>query len=324
MKKNIYKIITLALLMMPMSIFADSVKISCGSTKIEPNKTTNCTITGTSEGSGSINANNIVFYDANFSDVPVSNASLNITVAKAQSSSGNNSGGGNSSGGSSTTPITKTGDATLKSLTVTPGAINFSKNVTNYTVNVDSDATSIAINAVPTDSTSKVSIPKNLNLTGNSTTFRIVVTASDKTTKTYTINVVKSAEEENSKSTDIKVMSIEGISDFTFDPNKTEYTVKTDSSKLNINVVLEDMTSEYNIYGNDNLKNNDTILIQVKAKDGSVKEYKLNIVKNTIEEQSTTIETDSNKSNGIPTYIFVIAELLWLLLLILYIRLAIR
>ena len=383
MIKRILKVLTLIIILSPIITFADSIKISCGSTKIEPNKTTNCTVTGTtssdvsslsaklsssgsikisniktdkiwqgdgeggsielytdtnkkgtfniatftvtgsSEGTGSVTVNNVTFYDGNFSDIAVSNSALNITVAKAQSSTptpSKPSTGGNS--GSSTT--VKSGDATLKSLTITPGTLNFSKNVTSYTVNVNSNVNSVSIKAVANDSTSTVSIPKNLNLTGDNTKFSIVVTAKDKTTKTYTINVVKAKKVEPVYSANIKTMSIEGISDFKFDSSQTEYTVNTDSSKLNISVVLEDMTAEYNIYGNNNLKNNDTILVQVKAQDGSVKEYKIKVVKtNTVTESNKTVES-TNNSFTIPTYIFVIAELLWVILLILYIRLLFR
>lgn len=374
MKKRVFKLLTIMLLMFPVSIFADSLKVTCSSTKLEPNKTASCTITGTTstavsgvsaklnasgnvkisgikansiwqgdgeggnfelytdtnktgtfnigsftitatgEGTGTINVSNITYSDANFEEKSVSNASLNITVAKKEVTPT-----------PTPTPTPTTGDATLKSLTITPGTLKFSKNTTTYTVNVPTDTTSVSIKAAANDSTSKVTIPTNLNLTGDKTTFKVVVTAKDNTKKTYTINVVKKDDSEE-KTTEtgnanIKTMSIEGITDFKFDPNTTYYTVKTDASKLNISVVLEDMTSEYNVLGNSNIQNGDTVLIQVKAKDGTVKEYRLKIVKETVEPAKE--ESKTTTGSNIPTIVFVIAELLWLVLLALYIKLAV-
>ncbi len=368
MKKRFLELITIMLLMFPISIFADSLKVTCSSTKLEPSKTASCTITGTTstavsgvsaklnasgsikisdikansiwqgdgeggnfelytdtnktgtfnigsftitatgEGTGTINVSNITYSDADFEEKKVSNAALNITVAKKEATP---------------TPTPTTGDATLKSLTITPGTLNFSKNTTTYTVNVPKETTSVSIKAVANVSTSKVTIPTNLNLTGDKTTFKVVVTAKDNTKKTYTINVVKKADSEEKPSetgnANIKTMSIEGITDFKFEPNTTYYTIKTNASKLNINVVLDDMTSEYNILGNNNIQNGDTVLIQVKAKDGTVKEYRLKVVKEAVEPSKEESKTDTGSK--IPTIVFIIAEILWLALLGLYIKL---
>ena len=368
MKRKYFKILTIMLLMFPISAFADSLKINCSSVKLEPNKTTNCTLTGTTssavssvsaklkasgnikitdikansiwqgdgeggnielytdsnktgtfniasftvtatgEGTGTINVSNIVYSDADFEEKSVANSTTNITVAKKEATP-------------TPAPTQTTGDATLKSLTVTPGDLSFSKNTTTYTVSVPKETTSVSIKATASDTTSKVSIPTNLNLTGDTTTFKVVVTAKDNTKKTYTINVVKKGDKEEPTATEqnnanIKTMSIEGVSDFKFDPNNTYYTVKTNSSKLNINVELEDETSEYNILGNNNIQNGDTVLIQVKSKDGTVKEYRLKIVK-----EETESAKDENKGSKIPAIVFVIAEILWLALLGLYIKL---
>ena len=379
MVKKYLKIIVIVLLMLPISIFADTLKVSCGSTKLEPNKETACTITGTttsavssvsaklkssgnikisnivtnsiwqgdgeggnidlytdsnktgtfniatfnvtatSEGTGTISVSNITFSDANFEEKNVSATSLNITVAKKEVTPTPTP---TPAPTPTPTPTETKKDSSLKSLTISPGIINFNKGIYNYNVEVEEDVKEVSIKAVATDSTSKVSIPSNLKLTGDSTIFKIVVTASDKSTSTYTIKVTKKISEQPvvNNSANIKIMSIEGIKDFKFDPNTTEYNINTDSSKLVINVVLEDMTSSYKILGNDNLKNGDTILIQVNSNDGTTKDYKLHIIK--VEPKNEEVANESGKLI-IPNYVFIIAEVLWVILLILYIKSAI-
>ena len=278
-------------------------------------------VTATSEGTGTISVSNITFSDANFEEKNVSATSLNITLAKKEVTP-TPTPTPTPAPTPTPTPTETKKDSSLKSLTISPGIINFNKGIYNYNVEVEEDVKEVSIKAVATDSTSKVSIPSNLKLTGDSTIFKIVVTASDKSTSTYTIKVTKKISEQPvvNNSANIKIMSIEGIKDFKFDPNTTEYNINTDSSKLVINVVLEDMTSSYKILGNDNLKNGDTILIQVNSNDGTTKDYKLHIIK--VEPKNEEVANESGKLI-IPNYVFIIAEVLWVILLILYIKSAI-
>lgn len=360
MKKNI-KLWILLFLLFPAGVFADTVNVSCSATKIKPNDTVNCSITGTTSsaisslsaklnatgnikisniktssiwqgdgadgsielytdsnktntfniatfqvtgtkvGTGSIAINNTVFYDSQFQEINVGNKTLNITVEQAQTNNNTNP------------ETTQKKDATLKKLTITPGVLNFSKTIYTYNVIVDSSVTDVKIEAAPSDSTSKVSIPKDLSLKDGTTTFKVVVTATDKTTKTYTINVTKNIEEKSSN-TEISSMLITGEDEFKFEKGKHEYTITTDKTMLPINISLVDSKATYEVIGNSNLKNNDIITIKVVAEDGTTDEYKIKILteKKAVEKEKTSLK--------IPTIIFIISEILWIALLVLYLK----
>lgn len=102
-----------------------------------------------------------------------------------------------------TTAQAKSSDATLKSLTVkgvmdsgytTSVALSpsFSSSRTSYNANIAGDVVKLSINAVPNNSSAKVSIPAGyLRMDPGSNVTKITVTAEDGTKKVYTINTKK-------------------------------------------------------------------------------------------------------------------------------------
>ncbi len=88
-------------------------------------------------------------------------------------------------------PEPKSSNNYLKSLSVDKGTINFNKNTTNYTINVD-NINEITINATAEDNKASVSGVGIKTLSNGNNTFNVIVTAENGSTKTYTIIVNKS------------------------------------------------------------------------------------------------------------------------------------
>ncbi len=91
-------------------------------------------------------------------------------------------------------PATYSSDASLSSLTVSPGTLSpaFSPDVTSYTVQVGSDVEKLAVSANVSDSGARVVVNGNSGLTIGENTVTCRVTAEDgQTTKDYTITVTK-------------------------------------------------------------------------------------------------------------------------------------
>ncbi len=82
-------------------------------------------------------------------------------------------------------------DATLKSLSVSPGKLSpsFSSSRTEYEVSVANSVTSIAISAKTNHSAAKYSVSGNTKLSVGSNTVKVRVAAENGSTKTYTITV---------------------------------------------------------------------------------------------------------------------------------------
>lgn len=90
---------------------------------------------------------------------------------------------------------TASSDATLKSLSVSPGSLSpsFSASVTKYSVSVANRVTSIAVSAGTNHSAAKYTISGNTNLGVGNNIVTVKVTAQNGATKTYTINVKRAA-----------------------------------------------------------------------------------------------------------------------------------
>ncbi|MGM9876928.1 MAG: cadherin-like beta sandwich domain-containing protein [Bacilli bacterium] len=166
----------------------------------------------------------------------------------------------------------------LSNITLSNGNINFNKNITEYNITVDYQVSNIEVIAIVEDSKSKVEITGNTNLEIGNNIIEIKVIAEDNSTRIYKINVEK--KDENyvlSSNNNISSVNIKNY-DFDFNSNITNYTLTIkDEEKLDIEVILEDSKSTYNIQGNNNLKNNSVIKIEVIAEDGTTKIYQIDI-----------------------------------------------
>ena len=169
----------------------------------------------------------------------------------------------------------------LKSLNVSSGDFEFNKKTQNYSFTVQNEVTSIRVFAVAEDEKSKVSGAQTYNLKEGLNKINIVVTAENKQTRTYTLQVTRIVKNIN-KEVNNKLKSLE-ISNYqiNFDPETTIYnlTIENESS-LDIIPKVQDSTSSVVVNGNENLKDGSVIKLIVTAVDGSTKEYIINISKN--------------------------------------------
>lgn len=83
----------------------------------------------------------------------------------------------------------KSSNADLKSITISNGNINFSKDILNYNVVVDNKTNSITISVKTDNEKAKVIGAGKHSLNVGDNKIEIIVTAEDGTKKTYTINV---------------------------------------------------------------------------------------------------------------------------------------
>lgn len=196
--------------------------------------------------------------------------------------------------------LPKSSDITLKSLTIKPGKIDFDKNKFQYEIDVKHNVENIEVTAEPTSNKATIKIEQPEKLETGENIISIIVTAEDGTVGKYII-IVNKLEKPSSDAT-IKNINIKGYNlDFKSDIYKYELDVENDI-KLDIEVELNDNKAKYQILGNNNLKNNSIITIQVTAEDGTTKNYKIKVLK-LVETNSSSI---FDKINLIPLISFII------------------
>lgn len=188
------------------------------------------------------------------------------------------------------------GDASLKSLTVDKGTLSpsFSKDITNYSVNVDSDK--IVITTVKSDPNSVIRGNGEKKLEYGRNEFTILVTAEDGTAKSYLITVNRI--DTRNQNAYLKEIKIEGT-DIGFEKDIVEYiyNVDKDVDELEIEAIAEKDSSKVEIEGNKDLKiGKNTVTITVRAEDGSEKIYKIVVVKG--EEKKEKLYLDGIKVSG--------------------------
>ncbi len=177
-----------------------------------------------------------------------------------------------------TRPDNRSSDNTLKELKLNNGTINFKSGTTSYNVTVDGATTEIS--AVANDNKAKVSGTGTKNLNYGVNTFKIVVTAENGSTKTYTLNITR----KDNRSSNANLSSIT-LSDGTlsYDKNKTNYELSVDYevAEIKIDGKVEDNKSKVEGLGTKQLEvGENTFVIKVTAENGSTKEYKIVIIRN--------------------------------------------
>ena len=263
--------------------------------------------TSSQPGTGTINVNSINFYDAMFNEHSISQKNLTITIkseekpkeeskeeenkqetnntpsiSKPENNNtvntnkpeNNNTTNSNNQENNNTveTDIKKSNDATLKSIILSDGNINFSSNVFDYEFKVSNKVEKITIKVETNNSKAKVSIPQNLNLKVGINNFEIKVTAEDGTQKIYKLHVNR-LERELSKNSNLKSLEIAGY-ELSFSNDNYIYDLKEiKNSSLDIKAIADDENATIKIYGNNSIGKNDSIIIQVIAEDGTTSEY---------------------------------------------------
>lgn len=203
--------------------------------------------------------------------------------------------------------------------------ISFDKDVTVYTVTVPYDTKSVILSGELEDVNSTVEGLNEYTLDGDKTVATIKVIAEDGTIKVYTVYIVKEAKPVltpvtyyYSSNNYLKLLEINGY-DIIFDKNTLEYSikVKSDVTSLDIKAIAEDSKASVEITGNEKFKKgNNTVLITVKAEDGSTREYKITVNKEEKKDVLTEIDSSSNTAEKVVIIILIILVVLGLLYLI--------
>lgn len=179
-----------------------------------------------------------------------------------------------------TTTKAKSDNNYLSSISVNGEKIdNFSKNTAKYFVEVENDIKRATISGIAEDDLSSVEVDGPSTLSVGDNEFTISVTSESNTTKFYKVIVTRKDEEESS-STDIKKIKIKGYK-LNFDNNSKTFHLNIDKedTELDIIVTLKDKNADYEIEGNENLKDGSVIKINVTAEDGTTDTYRIIIEK---------------------------------------------
>ena len=156
---------------------------------------------------------------------------------------------------------------TIDGYTLTP---EFSSDITEYTLNVPEDVTSLEIEAVPEDDNAEVEITGNDGLLDGVNTVEIRVIAEDGTARTYTISVTKG----EFSTIGLSELSVDGYTlNPAFSTDIYEYTLEIHDltvTSLDVNAVADQENASVEIVGNTELKPGENIItILVKSEDGS-------------------------------------------------------
>jgi len=122
-----------------------------------------------------------------------SSSSGSTSGSSGSSTSGTGSSSGSSSGSSTSTGSTRSSDSSLAHLGISPGTISpaFSAGTHEYTATVDANVTAISVAARPNDSKAVIaSVSGAKTLIPGTNTVKVVVSAENMTTTTYTITVI--------------------------------------------------------------------------------------------------------------------------------------
>lgn len=148
------------------------------------------------------------------------------------------------------------------------------------TVTLKGDVTS-SNDGKPVKLSSSKEVTVNKKTTTTTTKKKTTSTTTKKTTtkKTTTTTTTKKVEKNNDAT--LKNIVVDGY-DIKFSSNTYEYTinVKNNVNKLNLNISKNNDKSNYEIIGNDKLVNGENnVIIKVTAEDGTIKEYKIKVIK---------------------------------------------
>lgn len=221
----------------------------------------------------------------------------------------------------------KSSNNNLYSLKASIGTFDteFDKDVTIYTLTVPSDAKEVILSGALEDITASADGLYKYELTEDKTTAIITVTAEDGSTKVYTIYIIKEKPVVvtpvvyyYSSNNYLKVLEAKGY-EISFDKDTLEYdlVVENDVKSLDITAIAEDSRSRVEITGNENFKTGrNTVVITVKAENGDVREYKLNVNRKSNTSSLTETEESGNTAEKVVIIILIVLVVLGLLYLI--------
>lgn len=313
-----------------------NVATASGGNWIE-NNSVNISITGKSVGTATITVSGKVA-DSNTGKETTYSQKVSVTVTATTTSSNNNSSAGTEKP-KAEEPQKKSSNANLSNLGIRPNDFSgFKAGTTTYNVTVPKNVEEVEVYAKAQDSKSKVTGTGKKKLQEGKNTASVTVTAEDGTKKTYTINITRSAteeEDENEESEDdpeaddnneTDVVEGKGLSELKignlqlspeFKTDIYEYTVKYfgNETKLEINAVTTDDDYTVDITGNDELKEGEniiTILIS-DAEGNNIATYQITVNKALAQEVTQNQEENGMKILGIVVGIVIVIIIIFLI-----------
>ena len=267
-------------------------------------------------GTAKITASPSDMTDLDDSSKAVTTGGKTFTIKVTDSSSNTSGSNTNDSNNNNTTTIhTKSTNAYLSTLGVTPKEYDFSgfsKTKTSYSVTVPSTVDSLKVVAKAADSKATVKVSGNSGFeVGSNNTIKVVVTAEDgKTTKTYTIKVTKLAEDEekpgnvieDDKGLYLTSLSIEGLElSPEFAKDTYSYTATLGDSSVNevkVNAVANKEKAKIDISGNTNLVEGENTINLLLTLDGSTEQTVYQIV---LTKEGESLAATTTKLENTPT-----------------------
>ena len=167
----------------------------------------------------------------------------------------------------------------LKSLKLSVGTIKFNKNTLTYNIEVAKTIKSITVNAIAESNKAKVTVYNNQNIKEN-TPIKIEVKAENGSIRTYTINIeykttITPTLDSNNY---LKELSLPNIN-LGFNRNTLNYEIEIskDIQNIIVNATAESNKAKVTVYNNQNIKEDVPIKIEVKAENGKIRTYTINI-----------------------------------------------
>ena len=229
-------------------------------------------------------------------------------------------------------PTPKSNNSNLSSLSVSGYSISpaFSAGTKAYSVTVPSGTSSVNIVAAVEDSKATLSGTGLVNLTSDSTTATVKVTAEDGSTSNYTITINReqkvtptpTPDAKKSSDSTLKSLSVSGYAlspGFSSGTKNYSMNVANGITGLKVTAVPNDSKAKVSISGASNWSvGNNTIKITVTAEDGSQSVYKVNVNRASAKVKSKDTNVDlvilsahtitPNFSNNVNEYFVTVAN----------------
>lgn len=346
MKKNKFKIISLFILIlftfsMYTNIYAASYSASLSATTITQGGTTKITIKANNvSGRVNVTSSNTSVAKVMLKDPPgvwIDNNTVTLTVTAVAPGSckiivtPDDLADSNSAANVTATAGTKTLSLTVKAKTTTPTPTakssnnylsvlrvdaeglmpNFNKNINNYSLTVGDSVTKLGLTLKTEDPKSTYTVTGNSNFTSGDNIVKVIVTAENKTTRTYKIIVTKAADPTKANAYLSSVL-INGVAFQEFDSKQLDYKladVGNEVTSLEIKAFPESKNATVDIIGADALQEGkNTIKITITAEDGKTKRtysFEINRIKKEAgvviynEEDKLTAPDIINKSKSV-------------------------
>lgn len=189
-----------------------------------------------------------------------------------------------SASGRTSTIRVLSGNNNLASLKVSNASISFNPNVSVYSMTINS-ATAVITASLADSSAAFVSGfgSRTINLAYGTNAYYVKVKAANGDIKTYTLNITRPDGRSNENR--LSSLKVSG-STLNFNSNTFEYSLNVKENVSEVNITASPLNNKASLvsgYGNRNVKlkyGNNVILVKVKAENGSVRIYTLNIFRN--------------------------------------------